>query len=67
MMAEKQKFTYVTDLYRDTYLQGWDSRMSDIFVNPFIYDFDSIKYQAWNDGWNDADLAIKEDNGNTIQ
>lgn len=66
-MAEKQKFTYVTDLYRDTYLQGWDSRMSDIFVNPFIYDFDSIKYQAWNDGWNDADLAIKEDNGNTIQ
>lgn len=55
----------VTPCYRDTYLEGWDARMSDLFVNPYIEDFDTIKYQAWKDGWLDADQAIKDDENGT--
>ena len=55
----------VTPEYRDTYLQGWDARMSDLYVNPYIKDFETIRYQAWKDGWLDADHAIKEDDDGT--
>ena len=51
----------VTQPYRDAYLEGWDARMSDLYVNPYIKDFETIRYQAWKDGWLDADHAIKED------
>lgn len=53
----------VTKTYRDTYLEGWDARMSDLYVNPYIKDFETIKYQAWKDGWQDADQAIEDDDG----
>jgi len=58
-------FVYVTNEYRDLYLQGWDARMADLFVNPYILDFDSFKYQAWKDGWMDAEKAIEEDDDGT--
>lgn len=51
----------VTQTYRDAYLEGWDGRLCDLFVNPYILNFESIKYQAWKDGWEDADQAIKDD------
>jgi hypothetical protein len=35
--------------------------MSNLYVNPYIKDFKTIKYQAWKDGWTDADQAIKDD------
>jgi len=53
----------VTQPYRDAYLEGWDARMSDLFVNPYIKDFETIRYQAWKDGWIDADQAMKDDDG----
>lgn len=55
----------VTPQYRDAYLQGWDARMSDLYVNPYIEDFETIRYQAWKDGWHDAEKAIEEDDDGT--
>lgn len=49
--------------YRKTYLEGWDARMSDIFVNPYVLDFDSNKYRAWQHGWEDADIELESDDG----
>lgn len=54
----------VSNEYRTIYTDGWDSRMSDLYVNPFVYDFDSKNYQAWQDGWEDADIEIRIDDGN---
>lgn len=56
-----EMFKLVTKEYEECYLQGWDSRMSDLYVNPYILDFESFKYQAWKDGWHDAEKAIEED------
>ena len=56
------KFTLVTKEYETTFLQGWDARVDDIFVNPYLNDFETLKYQAWHDGWQEADLALKNDN-----
>lgn len=54
-------FVLVTRNYQDGYYEGWDSRMSNIYVNPYYEDFETIKYQAWKDGWHDADQALKDD------
>jgi len=49
--------------YEMLYTSGWDARMSDLYVNPYVYDFDTDRYRAWNDGWEDADIEIRIDNG----
>lgn len=53
----------VDDTYSRCYTQGWDARMSDIYVNPYVYDFDSGCYDAWKHGWDDANIEIEVDNG----
>ena len=54
----------VDEQYGLVYTCGWDARMSDLYVNPYVYDFDTDRYRAWNDGWEDADIEIRIDDEN---
>lgn len=58
-------FIKVDRLYSNVYTEGWDARMSDLFVNPYLLDFDTPRYEAWKHGWEDADIELEADNGNT--
>lgn len=53
--------------YAMLYQQGWDARMADLYVNPFVYDFDSKHYTYWQHGWEDCDLELKVDNDDGSQ
>jgi hypothetical protein len=47
--------------YQKYYYSGWDSRMSDIYVNPYILDFDSERYCAWKHGWDDCNIELESE------
>lgn len=53
----------VDETYSKVYTQGWDARMSDMYVNPFILDFESNRYTAWQHGWDDANIELESDDG----
>lgn len=52
----------VDKTYSTHYHEGWDARMSDLFVNPYVLDFESQKYEAWKHGWEDADVELEAEN-----
>lgn len=50
--------------YELIYTSGWDARMSDLNVNPYAHNRYSNEYQAWCDGWEDADIELRSDGEN---
>lgn len=50
--------------YRHCYFEGWDARMSNLYVNPYVLDFESDKYHAWKHGWEDCDIELQSDEDN---
>jgi len=60
------KLFQVDNVYEQTYTQGWDARMCDLFVNPYFLDFETNRYEAWKHGWEDADIELEVDNGSQV-
>lgn len=58
------KLQLVDVVYLKYYTEGWDARMADLFVCPYIMDFDTDKYKMWMSGWDDCDMELKIDDEN---
>lgn len=59
-----KKLELVDIVFLKYYTEGWDARMSDIYVCPYIRDFETKHYSMWKSGWDDCDLEIRSDDQN---
>lgn len=62
LMTGRTKVIVTVDkIYEQSYNEGWDARMADLYVNPYVYDFDTARYTAWHHGWEDCDVELEAD------
>lgn len=46
--------------YTKSYTQGYDARKEELFVNPFLNNYEDLDlYRGWQDGWKDADSDLE--------
>ena len=58
------KLQLVDVVYLKYYTEGWDARMADLFVCPYLRDFETDRYKMWKHGWDDCDMELKLDDKN---